>query len=132
MEPIMHAARLLLSLTLTLAGTTSVWASENRCGWIQNPTPGNYWLDDGEGSWMLMAQGSDQEPLGMENMPDLSAGDFVQTNGYYGYACGCIKAETERSSDFGESFVGRIVAIYGVKQLPISKCRADKALPRPE
>lgn len=128
----MHTARLFLSLTLTLAVTTPVLASENRCGWIQNPTPGNYWLDDGEGSWMMMAQGSDQEPVGMENMPDFSAGDFVKTNGYYGYACTCMKVETERSGDFGESFVGRITAIYSVKQLPISKCRADKALARPE
>ncbi|MDH4412245.1 MAG: DUF4087 domain-containing protein [Rhizobium sp.] len=128
----MRAANLLISLALTLAGTSAVLAKENRCGWVQNPTPGNYWLDDGEGSWMMMAQGSDVEPLGMENMPDFTTGDFVQTNGYYGYACGCIEAETERSSDFGDSFVGRISAIYSVKQLPISQCRADKALRAPE
>ncbi len=128
----MRVAPLILSLTFVVTGPSFVFAKENRCGWIQNPTPGNYWLDDGDGSWMMMAQGSDREPLGMENMPDLTTGDFVKTNGYYGYACGCIKAETERSGDFGDSFVGRITAIYGVKQLPISQCRADKALPKPE
>jgi Protein of unknown function (DUF4087) len=128
----MRTVRLVLTLTLFIATTTPVLASENRCGWIQNPTPGNYWLDDGEGSWMLMAQGSDEEPLGMENMPDFSAGDFIKTNGYYGYACGCLRADTERSSEFGDGFVGQITAIYSVKQLPISKCRADKALPKPE
>jgi len=81
---------------------------------------------------MLMTQGSDIEPLGMENMPDFTTGDFVETNGYYGYACGCIEAETERSTAFGDAFLGRISAIYAVKQLPISQCRADKALPSPE
>ncbi|PYB75333.1 DUF4087 domain-containing protein [Rhizobium wuzhouense] len=128
----MRATPFILSFALTIAATATVFAKENRCGWIQNPTPGNYWLDDGEGSWMLMAQGSEQEPLGMENMPDFTTGDFVQTNGYYGYACGCIQAETERSADYGDSFVGRITAIYSVKQLPISQCRGDKALPKPE
>ncbi len=128
----MRARLILLSLTLSLNATASALAKENRCGWIQNPTPGNYWLDDGEGSWMLMAQGSEQEPLGMENMPDFTVGDFVQTNGYYGYACGCIQAETERTDEFGDGFIGRITAIYGVKQLPISQCRADKALRDPE
>jgi len=122
----------ILPVALALSGATPLLAKENRCGWVQNPTPGNYWLDDGEGSWIMTAQGSDIEPLGMENLPDFTTGDFVQTNGYYGYACGCIQAETERSSDFGDSFVGRISAIYSVKQLPISQCRADKALPSPE
>lgn len=128
----MRAATILISATLALAGTSALSAKENRCGWIQNPSPGNYWLDDGEGSWILVTQGSEMEPLGMENMPDFTVGDFVQTNGYYGYACGCIEAETERSSEFGDSFLGRISAIYGVEQLPISQCRADKALPDPE
>jgi hypothetical protein len=128
----MHTKQLIICFALTLAGTSALSAKENRCGWIQNPTPGNYWLDDGEGSWILMTQGSEIEPLGMENMPDFTTGEFVKTNGYYGYACGCIEAETERSGDFGDSFLGRISAIYAVKQLPISQCRADKALPSPE
>jgi hypothetical protein len=122
----------ILPLALALSATTPLLAKENRCGWVQNPTPGNYWLDDGEGSWIMTAQGSDLEPLGMENLPDFTTGDFVETNGYYGYACACIEVETERSGDFGETFLGRISAIYGVQQLPISQCRADKALPSPD
>ncbi|KQW28779.1 hypothetical protein ASE36_09805 [Rhizobium sp. Root274] len=128
----MRTYPLILSLAFILAAASTAIAADNRCGWIENPTPGNYWLDDRDGSWMLLAQGSDQEPLGMENMPDFSAGDFVETNGYYGYACGCMKVETERSSDFGDSFVGRVTAIYSFMQLPISKCRNDKTLPKPE
>lgn len=125
----MHAIAILLAAA-TLS--TPALARENRCGWIQNPTPGNYWLDDRDGTWLLMTQGGDTEPLGMENMPDLSAGDFVRTNGYYGYACGCMQVETEINSDSQDTSAGRITAIYSVKQLPIVKCTADKTLPKPE
>ncbi len=111
---------------------TSVFAAENRCGWVQNPTPGNYWLDDRDGTWIIATQGSENEALGMENMGDLSAGDFVKTNGYYGYACGCMKVETEHNTDPQDSSAGRITAIYSFKQLKIAKCSADKSLPRPE
>jgi hypothetical protein len=128
----MRTKTLILSLAVSLTTASTLLAEENRCGWIQNPTPGNYWLDDRDGSWMLLAQGSQEEPVGMENMPDFSAGDFVKTNGYYGYACGCMKVETERSSNYGDSFIGRITAIYSVKQLPIGKCSNDKTLPKPD
>ncbi|MBW8446225.1 MAG: DUF4087 domain-containing protein [Arenimonas sp.] len=108
------------------------FAKENRCGWIQNPTPGNYWLDDSEGMWVLLTQGTDAEPLGMENFPDISTGDYVASNGNYGYTCGCIQAETERNADRQDASAGRITAIYGVKLLPLKQCLADPALPKPE
>lgn len=103
-------------------------AKENRCGWIQNPTPGNYWLDDRDGTWIILSQGSAEEPLGMENFPDISTGDYVAANGNYGYTCGCIQAETEGDP----SDMGRITAIYSVKLLPLNKCLADRDLPKPE
>lgn len=129
----MQPRRTLLLLTLALLSAPAlVSAKENRCGWIQNPTPGNYWLDDRDGMWVLMTQGSDEEPLGMENFPDISTGDYVASNGNYGYTCGCIEAETERSRDPQDSATGRITAIYGVKLLPLKKCLADRSLPKPE
>ena len=129
----MRMSRLALLFTLALLAFPQLAsAKENRCGWIQNPTPGNYWLDDSEGMWVLMTQGSDEEPLGMENFPDISTGDYVASNGNYGYTCGCIQAETERNADAGGAAAGRITAIYGVKLLPLKKCLADPALPRAE
>ena len=129
----MRMSRLALLFTLALLAFPHLAsAKENRCGWIQNPTPGNYWLDDSEGMWVLLTQGSDEEPLGMENFPDISTGDYVASNGNYGYTCGCIQAETERSTDSQDSAAGRITAIYGVKLLPLKKCLADPALPKPE
>ncbi|MDO1584428.1 DUF4087 domain-containing protein [Rhizobium oryzicola] len=100
-------------------------AAENRCGWVQNPTPGNYWLDDREGSWTIMTQGSDVEPKGVDKMPDFSAGEFVKTNGYYGYACTCMSVETDKRAR-------RITEIISVKQLPLAKCKGDKSLPKPQ
>ena len=108
----------------TLLATTIASAAENRCGWIVNPTPGNYWLDDREGSWIIMTQGSDVEARGSEKMPDFSTREFVKTNGNYGYACTCMSVDVNRPEK-------RITQIYSVKQLAIAKCRNDKTLPKP-
>lgn len=97
-------------------------AAENRCGWIENPTPGNWWLTDRDGQWIIMSQGGHEAP-GLEHVGDISAGDYVATNGNYGYACGCMKVDTDGDS--------RIVAIHSFRQLALSKCSNDPALPRP-
>ncbi|CAK7256682.1 protein of unknown function [Shinella sp. WSC3-e] len=44
-------------------------AAETRCGWLQNPTPANWWLDDSEGTWTLMTQGAGNEPAGFDRIP---------------------------------------------------------------
>ena len=31
--------------------------AEERCGWLENPTPGNWWLKDARGLWIISAQG---------------------------------------------------------------------------
>lgn len=116
----------LASLGLALIGTPAL-SAENRCGWLHNPTPGNLWLDDSESTWILMSQGMPDEALGMENIPDFSEKDYVRTNGNYGYACACIEADTESRDG-----IDRIVAVYSFKQLKLSKCENDRALPKPE
>ncbi len=125
-------ATLLIASASLLAATPLAAAPENRCGWIQNPTPGNYWLDDRDGTWIITTQGMDDEPLGMENFPDISTGDYVAVNGNYGYTCGCITAETTREIDRQSSASGKITAVYSVKLLPLNKCLADRKLPKPE
>lgn len=98
-------------------------AAENRCGWIQNPTPGNWWLDDAEDTWTIRTQGSEDEPEGMDLIPDISERDYVRTNGNYGYACACMKVDTDDD--------GQITQIYSFKQLKLAQCRNDKALKFP-
>ena len=117
--------KILVSTALILLAAVSANAAETRCGWLQNPTPANWWLDDSEGTWTLMTQGAGDEPAGFDRIPDISTGDYVRTNGNYGYACACMKVET----DDGE---GRILAIYAFRQLSISQCANDEALSAPE
>ena len=116
---------ILCTLLALLATAPLAQAAETRCGWLQNPTPGNWWLDDADASWTLMTQGGGYEPEGMDIIPDISEGDYARTNGNYGYACACMTVET----DAGE---GRIVAIKSFRQLPISQCANDPALSAPE
>lgn len=108
-----------LSLALALPGL----AAETRCGWIQNPTPANWWLDDAENTWTIMTQGSDDEPEGMDLIPDISEHDYVRTNGNYGYACACMSVETD-----GKEHITRILSF---RQLKLAKCRNGKALKFP-
>jgi hypothetical protein len=107
-------AATLLSLTPAMA--------ERRCGWIENPTPGNYWVSDSRGQWVLAAQGG-AEVKGMDLMPDFTLHDFVATNGAYGYACGCVDG----------AFTADKVAteITRVRQLPVAVCKKDTSLPKP-
>ena len=117
-----RSARLIAAF-LTLAFPALAQAAENRCGWIDNPTPGNWSLEDRDGSWPLHSQGSDEELEGMDLIPDISERDYVRTNGNYGYACGCMTVETDED---GET----ITRILGFKQLKIAQCRNDRTLPR--
>jgi len=106
-----------------LAMASSALAAETRCGWLQNPTPGNWWLDDAENTWTIMTQGSDDEPEGMDLIPDISEHDYVKSNGNYGYACACMSVETD-----GEEHITRILSF---RQLKLAKCQNDKALKFP-
>ena len=109
-----------------VAGMTLIAAEpmgENRCGWLHNPTPANWWLVDSEGEWLLGAQGGYQAP-GMDEMPDMSTAGWVRTNGYYGYGCACLRVTTDRLS-------GRVTQVISARPLPLRQCRSDRRLPRP-
>lgn len=110
-------------IALALTATAGAASAEKLCGWIENPTPGNWWLTDRDGSWIMAAQGG-AEAEGMDLIGDISAGDYVATNGNYGYGCACVDAEV----DVGDS---RIVSISSFKQLPLKTCKRDKALRPP-
>lgn len=119
----MKTLAILLSGAVLFLAPASFAAAETRCGWLENPTPGNWWLIDRDNTWTIMAQGG-YEAEGMDMIGDISAGDYVRENGDYGYACACMDVMT----DAGNS---RISMIHSFKQLRISKCLNDKALPPP-
>lgn len=107
-----------------IAGAGVAHAEERRCGWLQNPTPGNWYLDDASGSWTLATQGG-SEAEGMDMIPDISERDYVRTNGVYGYACACMTAEVDRETK-------TVLRISGFRQLKLAQCRKDRSLPKPE
>lgn len=98
-------------------------ATERRCGWLHNSTPGNWWLVDRHGEWLIGAQGGYQAP-GMDNVPDMSGRGWVRTNGNYGYGCACMEVRTDPRSR-------RVTRIRSATPLPLRRCRADRRLPRP-
>jgi hypothetical protein len=98
-------------------------AAEKRCGWIENPTPGNWWLTDADGSWTLSTQGGYSiDDAAWEKIGDISEKDYVQTNGNYGYACACMSVTVDTQEKL-------ILTVSSFKQLPLEKCQSDKALP---
>lgn len=107
---------------LAALAVSPAMAQERRCGWIHNPSPSNWWLVDRDGQWDIMAQGGPR-PSGV-TIPDLTARHWVRENGYYGYGCACMSVVTDART----RSVRRIVS---VEQLPLERCRADRALPRP-
>jgi hypothetical protein len=100
-------------------------AAAPRCGWIQNPTPGNWWLDDRDGEWLIGMQGGYQAP-GLDSVPDLTERHWVVTNGAsYGYGCACVSGTFDPRKK-------RVTRIGQVRQKPIAACRADRKLKRPD
>ncbi len=97
-------------------------AAETRCGWLQNPTPANWWLKDRDGTWTISVQGGYQA-RGMDNLPNIDDREYVRTNGNYGYGCACLRVSTDRNRM-------RITSIESGKALPLRTCREDPSLPK--
>ena len=100
-------------------------ASETRCGWLQNPTPGNWSLTDADATWILSTQAD--EPNESLEIPSLNEkkGWFVKTGGSSGYACVCLSVTVDKQNQ-------RILTASKGKQLPLKKCTTDRSLPKPE
>lgn len=94
---------------------------QTRCGWFENPTPGNAWLHDRDGEWTIAIQGS-YEAQG--DWPQFKDSQWVAVNRSYGYGCACIKAVVNAKT-------GQIVSIISAKARPLSACRKDPALKEP-
>ena len=97
--------------------------SERRCGWLTNPTPGNWWLFDGHGEWILGVQGGYQAP-GLDEMPDMSSAGWEEVNGHYGYGCACMMLTVDPATR-------QVTRIANARPKPLEQCRADRGLPRP-
>jgi hypothetical protein len=118
----MRLAALLTGLALMAPGMAMA-APERRCGWLQNPTPANWWLRDRDGEWVLSVQGGPPVP-GMDEVPDMTTRGWVATNGPYGYGCACFTLEVDRAAR-------QVLRVISAEPLPLQRCRGDRALPAP-
>ncbi len=122
----MRGVALTLCLCLCLCAASA--GAETRCGWYENPTPANHWLEDADGLWVLSVQGGGQAP-GFSDLPKEAftfEDAWVSSNGapgfsYYGYGCACIEGEF--------SAPDKVLSIERMEPLPLARCEADPALP---
>ena len=94
------------------------------CGWWDNPTPGNAWLDDRSGQWTIALQGM-YEAHG--DWPEFKPGKQLPKGAPHGVGCACITARVDPASKYVWNFTGAQAG-------PLKVCLADPALKgrRPE
>jgi len=96
---------------------------ERRCGWISNPSPGNWEFLDKDGTWGIADQGGDNRVL--DGLPDDRPSGkrwWVATqSGGYGYGCMCLNVQVQKKEK-------RFMKIDGGKSLLLAKCRKDPAI----
>ena len=109
----------LIMLALAMAAPP---APERRCGWLQNPTPANWWLVDRDGEWTARRAGRLSGAGDGRDARHVDAG-WVETNGHYGYGCACMTVTTDRRTR-------RVTRVISATPLPLGQCRRDRRLPR--
>ena len=99
-----------------------VVATERRCGWLANLSPGNWSLVDADAVWTLSAAGEEGPEIlaVMDMVPAFDPAEFVSTGTYTGYGCACMSVTTNGA---------RISAIASTKREPLATCKADPSLP---
>lgn len=117
--------KLLIGLTILcmLVVSGSVFAQggfEKRCGWVNNPTPGNWDLTDRDGIWIIGAQGGAQAEGDLPEFPE-DASHWKKTSGGHGYGCACLTVKVDRAEK-------RVLQIQNGKVLPLKQCRTDSTL----
>lgn len=94
--------------------------SEQRCGWLDNPTPGNISLHDKDGEWTIGVQGGHQAEGDWS--PPYKPGEWRRSgNGSYGYGCACLTVKVDAEEK-------NILEVVSAKARPLAACRKDKAL----
>ncbi|HEV2511647.1 DUF4087 domain-containing protein [Bosea sp. (in: a-proteobacteria)] len=94
--------------------------SEQRCGWLDNPTPGNASLYDKDGEWTIAVQGGHQAEGDWS--PPYKPGEWRKSgNASYGYGCACLTVKVDAEEK-------NILEVVSAKARPLSACRKDKAL----
>ena len=113
---------LLFGLALAPAIAASAQQLQRRCGWFENPTPGNASLTDRDGTWIIATQGGHQAH---GDWPEFSDAQWVETNsGHHGYGCACLSLQAAPDSR-------DVQLIRKATAQPLAVCRRDKSLHEP-
>ena len=117
-------ASAMLANQLLSGGPAHAGTKELRCGWIENPSPANWYLLDRDAQWTISTMGG-RRAKGSDNIADLKVpGEWVVTNtGAYGHGCACMTVDSVRKAK-------RITRIYSFQSRELAVCRADKKLVR--
>ena len=116
-----HATAILLLFTSVPSPAAVADDFALRCGWFENPTPGNVSLYDRDAGWILGVQGGYQLEQDWE-WPEFDAGQWVTTNaGSHGFGCACLNIRVDPDSH-------QVLEVQGVQAKPLAACRNDKAL----
>lgn len=118
------ATLLCLALCAPAMASAAPPAATQRCGWFENPTPGNAYLKDHDGEWTVAEQGMHQAKGVWP--PKFKPGQWVKTgNGSYGYGCACLKVMADESTM-------QVTRIISSVSRPLAVCRKDATLTEPE
>ena len=93
---------------------------ETRCGWFSNPTPANVWLNDRNGEWIIGIQGGYQTE-GDWDWPKFKKGQWIRTNGSYGYGCACLEMRVDKGTS-------HVLEIKAARPRPLAACRKEPSL----
>lgn len=108
-----------VALPLALASGQAQPDAVLRCGWFDNPSPGNVTLTDRDGEWIIAEQGGHQIPW---TRPRFGPGQWVAAGrGSYGYGCACLKLRADDETR-------EVSRIESARARPLSACRTDAAL----
>ena len=91
-----------------------------RCGWLENPKIGYWYLVDPSGRWAI-AEGADHEAEGFGLIPDIYSGEYEPMNRYYGYTCSCLDVSVDEISQ-------QVIQINAFRSMPMSSCEANENL----
>lgn len=106
---------LLTQVPGAIAQTTST-----RCGWFDNPTPGNASLFDKDGEWVIAVQGGHQV-LG-DWSPKFKSSQWIRHGvGSYGFGCACFKMRVDADEK-------NVLEIFSAQAMPLASCRGDAAI----
>ncbi|MBP7242587.1 DUF4087 domain-containing protein [Amaricoccus sp.] len=99
-------------------------AGENRCGWLVNLTPGDWWLVDRHATWVLSSQGNAEGPAatGLDRLPETRPPDYIEEGSGHGYGCACLNMIVDPATEL-------VKQVLDGRALPLATCQNDRSLP---